>query len=164
MINKAKTCCFTGHRQIPREALDPLRRKLEETLEGLIAQDVVYYGCGGAVGFDTLAGFAVLRLKARFPRIKLILVLPCRDQDMRWSETQKADYRELLAGADKITYVSEAYFDGCMQKRNRRLAEHSGVCVAYMTRDSGGTAYTVRCARERGGRVINLGGGNFSGK
>jgi uncharacterized phage-like protein YoqJ len=145
--------------------LEPLRRKLEETLEELIAQGVVYFGCGGAIGFDTLAGFAALRLKERYPQIKLILVLPCRNQDMRWSEAQKADYRELLAGADKITYVSEQYFDGCMQKRNRHLAAHSGVCVAYMTRDAGGTAYTVRCARERGVRVIHLGGeGKFSEK
>jgi uncharacterized phage-like protein YoqJ len=82
---------------------------------------------------------------------------------MRWSAAQKADYRELLAGADKVTYVSERYYDGCMQKRNRRLAEYSGVCVAYLTRDAGGTAYTVRRARESGARVINLGGDFFGG-
>ena len=37
---RAKTCCFTGHRRIPREALPRLERRLSEELEALAARDV----------------------------------------------------------------------------------------------------------------------------
>ena len=45
---------------------------------------------------------------------------------------------------------------GCMYKRNRHLVDHSGICVCYLTKDSGGTAYTVRYARTHGLEIINL--------
>ena len=36
----------------------------------------LYFGAGGALGFDTLAAQTVLDLKKDYPQIKLILVLP----------------------------------------------------------------------------------------
>ena len=32
------TCCFTGHRRIPPEAIAPLRERLEAEIESLIRQ------------------------------------------------------------------------------------------------------------------------------
>ena len=55
-----------------------------------------------------------------------------------------------------MVYTSQAYTAGCMHKRNRHLVDNSSVCVCYLTKDSGGTAYTVRYARKRGLEVINL--------
>ena len=66
------TCCFTGHRRIPPEAVAPLRERLEAEIESLIRQGVRYFGAGGALGFDTLAAEAVLDLKAVYPFIRLI--------------------------------------------------------------------------------------------
>ena len=63
------TCCFTGHRRIPPEAVAPLRERLEAEIESLIRQGVRYFGAGGALGFDTLAAEAVLDLKAVYPFI-----------------------------------------------------------------------------------------------
>ena len=66
---RAKTCCFTGHRRIPREALPRLERRLSEELEALAARGVVYFGAGGALGFDTLAAEAVIRLQRTRPQV-----------------------------------------------------------------------------------------------
>ena len=52
--------------------------------------------------------------------------------------------------------VSRQYTRGCMHERNRHLVDNSSVCVCYLNRESGGTAYTVRYARERGLEIINL--------
>ena len=43
-----------------------------------------------------------------------------------------------------------------MHRRYRHLVDHSGVCVCYLNRDSGGTAYTVRYAKEKGLEIVNL--------
>lgn len=150
------TCCFTGHRAIASAELPALKQRLENTIETLINQGVVFYGCGGAIGFDMLAGFTVLDFKEKYRAVKLIMVLPCRNQDVNWSQNDKAAYKKLLAAADKIVYVSEQYFDGCMRERNLHLVENSGFCIAYLKHGRSGTAQTVRFAKEQGLTIFNL--------
>ena len=75
----------------------------------------------GALGFDTLAALAVLELKQQYPQIKLILVLPCRNQTREWKEADIQKYEWIKSKADKVVYTSEHYYNGCMQKRNRHL-------------------------------------------
>ncbi len=65
MLEREKTCCFTGHRCIPNGSLDNLKRQLKQEIEKLIQQGVIYFGTGGALGFDTLAAEAVLELKKK---------------------------------------------------------------------------------------------------
>ncbi len=55
---KSKTCCFTGHRKIPGDELPQIKTKLKNTIIELINNGVIYYGAGGALGFDTLAAKA----------------------------------------------------------------------------------------------------------
>ena len=134
---REKTCCFTGHRVIPARSLPALAKELEQTLRRLIGAGVRYFGAGGALGFDTLAAETVLRLKGEYPGIRLILVLPCRDQTRGWREADVRRYRDILRRADKVVYTAERYSPGCMHRRNRHLVENSSVCVAYCTRETG---------------------------
>ena len=62
----------------------------------------------------------------------------------------------IKAQADKVVYMAQQYTPGCMHKRNRHLVDHSGVCVCYLNRGSGGTAYTVRYAKEKGLKIVNV--------
>lgn len=100
----------------------------------------------------------MLRLRQIYPQIRLILVLPCRDQTQGWRQEDVARYEGIKEQADKVVYTSERYTPGCMHRRNRHLVEHSSVCVAYCIRSSGGSAYTVEYARQHGLRVFLLGG------
>lgn len=152
-----QTCCFTGHRHIPPEVLPALSAQLESTVRSLIKSGIRYFGAGGALGFDTLAAGTVLRLRTEFPQIRLILVLPCRDQTRGWPAGDISRYEGILEQADKHVYTGEYYCSGCMQKRNRHLVDNSRVCVAYCTRRTGGSAYTVDYARKKGLEVILLG-------
>lgn len=153
---REKTCCFTGHRQIPAEYLPAISEKLRDTLIFYIEQGYQYFGAGGALGFDTLAAQTVLHLKQRYPCIKLILVLPCKDQASHWSTKDKKEYERIKTSADKVVYTSERYFNGCMQKLNRHLVEHSSLCICYLTKQDGGTKYTVDYASKNGCKIHNL--------
>lgn len=153
---KATTACITGHRIIESKDLAQLTQLLNETIEKLIGQGVIFWGTGAAIGFDTLAAQAILKQREKNSTVKLITVLPCRDQDTRWRETDRQIYRQLLDSADKVVCLSERYFDGCMAQRNLHLIEHSSICVAYMKRAHSGASQTVRFAREHGLKIINL--------
>ena len=148
---RAKTCCFTGHRLIAAADRPLLRPRLREEILLCYGRGVRNFGTGGALGFDMLAAEEVLSLReSECPDARLILVLPCRNQADRWSAADREHYAAILAAADKVVYTSDAYFNGCMQKRNRHLVDCSGHCIAYLTHDFGGTAYTVRYAMESG--------------
>jgi len=151
-----QTCCFTGHRRLPQEKLPDIVRQLEAIIENLIAQGVIYYGCGGAIGFDLLAGETVLKLKKKYLQIKLIMVLPCIEQDKQWRQSDKDRYRILLEACDKLVYVQREYDGGCMFKRNRHLVDCSGVCVAYLTHQQSGSGYIVGYAQSKKVPVIHV--------
>lgn len=154
---KNHTVCFTGHRKIPPEQADTLARQLRSTLMRLIEDGYIYFGAGGALGFDTLAAKAVLDLRAEHPQIKLILVLPCLSQTRGWSARDIEIYDDIKSKADKVVYTSQEYTRGCMHKRNRHLVDNSSVCICYLTESTGGTAYTVDYAKTKNLTVINLG-------
>jgi uncharacterized phage-like protein YoqJ len=136
--------------------LPQLTQRLDETVAELVGQGIRYFSAGAARGFDTLAALAVLRQRERNPAVRLILVLPCRDQDGRWTPEEKRAYRGLLEAADQVVCLAEAYYDGCMEARNRHLVDNSATCVAYMTRGRSGAGQTARLARAGGLTLINL--------
>ena len=92
---KDKTCCFTGHRKLPTEKLNKITDELEKTVIGLIADGYLFFGTGGALGFDTVAAQTVIRLKDKYPKIRLILVLPCTDQAKFWNEDDSREYESI---------------------------------------------------------------------
>ena len=153
---RLQTCCFTGHRQIPPMERPGLAVKLERSIMELYRRGILYYGAGGAVGFDCLAAQTVLRLRESCPDMKLILVLPCLNQTRGWRAEDVAEYERIKEQADKVTYVSQQYTRDCMFKRNRHLVDYSSVCVCYLTKGRGGTAYTVDYAKRQGLEIINL--------
>jgi uncharacterized phage-like protein YoqJ len=115
------------------------------------------YYAGGAMGFDRMAGAAVLEYKRTHPDVKLHLILPCKDQYARWNHFERDAYRRQLAQADTITYIADAYVDGCMRMRNQALVDRAKVCIAYAVESHGGTVQTMRMASEKGLRVYNIG-------
>lgn len=125
-------------------------------MESLIDQGYCYFGAGGALGFDTLAAQTVLELRKKYPQVKLILVLPCLSQADCWPDRDKKVYEDVKQQADKVVYTSKAYTRECMHKRDRHLVENSSVCVCYLTKETGGTAYTVDYARKHDLKVVNL--------
>ena len=153
---QSKTVCFTGHRSLPAEELPEISRHLEDTLIALIEQGYCYFGAGGALGFDSLAAQMVLRLRERYPQIRLILVLPCRNQTRGWPQDSIDIYEDIKRHADKVIYSAENYFRGCMQKRNRHLVDNSSICICYLTKHTGGTAYTVNYARRCSLQILNI--------
>ena len=103
-----------------------------------------------------LAAETVLKLKNQYPAIKLILVLPCKEHDKYWSVAEKIRFADIMRRADKIVYVSHDYTSDCTFKRNRHFVDNISLCICYMTKSTGGTAYTVDYAGRTGYGVINL--------
>lgn len=132
MIDKLKVACFSGHRKLPQECMK-LQADLEKAIVELINRGVVFFGNGGALGFDQLAAETVLRLKEDYPHIRLVMVLPCppEQQSLKWSAEQKQRYFRILEQADKVRVLSPQYTNSCMLDRNRHMVDNSDYLIAF---------------------------------
>ena len=110
------------------------------------------------MGYDTIVAEMLFRLREReYPEIKIILVYPFDGFISRWSDSQQATYARLLPMYDKRVCVCKSASKEAYLARDRHLIDCSSICVAYCTRQTGGTAYTIRYAAARGVPVFNVG-------
>lgn len=157
MVDRSKVACFSGHRKLPEDCTE-LQANLKKAIVELIHSGVVFFGNGGAVGFDALAATTVLNLKEDYPHIRLIMVLPCppEEQSLKWNERQKKLYYELLDQADKVRVLSPRYTNSCMLDRNRHMVDNSAYLICYLREQHGGTFYTVNYAERQGLNILRL--------
>lgn len=159
--NPAYACCFSGHRRLPAGQLPHLRRQLRQAILDQFAQGRHNFCAGGAMGFDLLAAGEVLALRdGGYPLLRLVLLLPYPGQADRWPAEQRQLYEEQRRRADEVVFTATRYTEGCMLQRDRQLVDNSSFCICYLTRDTGGTAYTVGYARRQGVPVLNLAPGS----
>lgn len=151
-----KTACFTGHRKLPHDRLEIIVSSLRSAIEEAFANGYRDFICGGALGFDTLAALQTLEFRKAHPDVKLIMAIPCQNQAQKWSAKDREVYQSILQQADRCEILSQVYFSGCMQVRNRYMVDHSSLCICYMSSFHGGTASTVRYAAFRNIEIINL--------
>ena len=146
------TCALTGHRRLPAN-FDKVA--LYEALEAMIIRGCDRFLCGMARGFDLEALECLTRLRKKYP-IALVACIPYRGQESGFPEREKEKYRALLKQCDERVYLSGEYSQGCLLARDRYMVDRADVLLAYCTRKTGGTAYTVRYAAEKGVAVENL--------
>ncbi len=157
-FEREKTCCFTGHRDIPHNLDEDIIAVIRQKVIDLVGGGYTDFITGGALGFDTLAAICLIRLKKlpEYSHLKLHIFIPCENQTRGWDERDVRLYNAIFDRADSKYFVSQTYFRGCMQKRNRAMVDESSALIAYCTKKSGGTAYTVKYAEKKGLRVLNI--------
>lgn len=155
-MKTSTTCCFTGHRRLPKAMLDTIKSNTRFQIQRLIGEGVDTFICGGAVGYDTLCAELVLEMREKHD-ISLVIAVPCRNQDNVFSFEEKLEYRRILALANEVVYLSEKYKKGCMAARNKFMVDRSQYVIAYCTRKiKSGTMQTIAYAEKNNKEVIHI--------
>ena len=156
-LKKEQSVAFTGHRFIPYGKLPMLKTALKNVIIELYAKGYTNYYCGMAMGFDLLSAEVLLSLKTEYKELRLIAVVPYRNQDERFSFADKRRYHSILKKANETILLREDYCQGCMLRRNDYMLAHSNRVIAYFNGENkGGTFYTCKNAQVEGMPVINL--------
>ena len=104
-----------------------------------------------------ISGEPVLSLRLELPYLKLIAVVPFKEQSARWNYQEQARYKRLLSQCDDTIMLSKAYYNGCLLRRNDYMLAHSCGLIAFFDgKPKGGTFYTYRKAKSLGMDIINL--------
>lgn len=131
-----KTCCVTGHRDIPQKEMNHVRAALRREID-----------CAVADGADQYFVEIVMELQKENPALKLIAVLPYRKR--LDSLKSKAGTYEMLEACADVVVMQEEYQPSVYSHRNRYMVEHSDRVIAvYDGREKGGTVRTIRFAHQ----------------
>ena len=145
-----KSCAFSGHRILDDNFdIKVLDREIKQLIDG--GTEIFY--CGMARGFDLIAAECVLKYKKKYA-LKLIACIPCLDQTKYYSHADKFRYKKILCYCDDKIIVAPDYYDGCMQERNKIMVDRADAVLAYLSRKSGGTYFTVNYAEKQGKKII----------
>ena len=156
--NKRKTrCCFTGHRpQKLSRPVDDIKVDLENEILLAVRDGYRCFISGMACGTDIWAGNIVVRLKDRFPDLKLIAAVTFPDFSVSWNDKWKQKYEFLLSRADLVRFICPEYRADAYRLRNQWMVDHSSRLIAVYDGCPGGTENTIRYARQSGITVITL--------
>lgn len=142
-----KSCCVTGHRDIPADKVESVRTQLQREIENAIVDGYNTFYSGFAEGADLLFAAIVADKKQESKDIHLVAAIPYPGRLKRLEGD--AEVMRLLGACDAIGVHSREYGPDCYKKRNRHMIEESGRCIAvHDGRTRGGTASTMRYARE----------------
>lgn len=133
-----------------------LKERIFKEISALADDGAAEFYSGMALGVDTWCAEAVLKLKSQRQGIKLIAVIPCPDQDIRWQAAAKQRRRDILEQCDKQITISPKYTKDCMHKRDRALVDMCDLLLAVYDGTAGGTKYTVDYAKIKGRRTVIL--------
>ncbi len=157
-------CAFTGHRpeRLPwgTDETDPrcraLRVLLQKSVELAYARGFRTFLCGMARGCDWYFAETVLALQraGRAPQAELVAMVPCPSQSGSWTAAERARYGALLRACSRVEVLEPVYSPGCMLRRNRQMVQRASLLISVFDGGRGGTAATVRYARELGVAVL----------
>lgn len=148
-------CSFSGHRTF-YEDKKIISENLEKEIVKLIEEhNVKFFLVGGAIGFDMLCEEIIIKLKKTYD-IKLILILPCKNQEKYWKAKDKIKFALIKKKADKIIYLQKNYDNFCMKKRNQYLIDNSTYFIYYLRKNNSGTSSTFNYALLNKRKIISL--------
>lgn len=156
------TVCFTGHRpqKLPWKFNEndyrcvDMKNRTKIEIESAIKNGYHTFLCGMALGFDIICAELVLELKKKYPYIKLIGVIPCKNQSDRWTKSQKERYKKIVNQLDSVRCIYNKYEGGCMQERNHYMINNSSLVIALFNGLNGGTKKTIEYAKQQGKKII----------
>lgn len=150
-----KTCCITGHRDIPAERMVYVQQELQREVLAAIEAGYTRFISGFAEGADLMFAAIVAEQKENHPELFLEAAIPYAGR----LKTRNKQFQALLQACDGIKIMCREYTPSCFMQRNRYMARESQRVIAvYDGRDRGGTLFTLRYAHTLGReiRVIRI--------
>lgn len=150
-----KTCCVTGHRDIPEDRRAYVDEELKKVVEAAVNEGYARFISGFAAGVDLAFAAIVAGLKQQGRAVTLEAAIPHRGR----LKSKDLEFQKLLSACDTVTVLCESYSPGGYFTRNRYMVDESSRVIAvHDGREKGGTAYTIQYARahDKEVRIIKI--------
>ncbi len=125
---KKKTCCVTGHRDLPQNQINYVKAALLREIEKSVADGFTCFMSGVAEGVDQYFCGNSYEKQKDDPSLELIAVIPY--QKRLDSLRAKRRTYEMLEACRDVVVIQEEYQPSVYSHRNRYMVEHSDRVIA----------------------------------
>ena len=143
-MEQVKTCCVTGHRDIPAEQADMISEYPRWEIITAIEDGYTHFISGFAAGADLLFAEIAVELKEVCP-ITLEAAIPYPGR----MKTPDKSFQRLIRCCDVVKIHADLYFKNC-----HMVSQSQRIIAVYDSRPTGGAAATVRYAKGKDVRVV----------
>lgn len=145
-----KTCCVTGHRDIPMDRIAYVGQELRREVLNAIEDGYTRFLSGFAEGADLIFAEIVAEEKKYHPELILEAAIPYAGR----LKTKDGKFHDLLRVCDAVKVECQSYAPSCFMRRNRYMAgQAQRVIAVYDGRERGGTLFIMRYAHTLGKEV-----------
>ena len=138
-----KSCCVTGHRDIPADKLPYMEEELRKAVQSAIEDGFTRFISGFAEGTDLLFAAIVAEEKEKNPGIHLEAAIPYATR----VKSKSPLFQKMLTSCDFINVLCDKYSPSVFFARNRYMVlESDRVIAVYDGREKGGTVFCIRYA------------------
>lgn len=156
------TCCLSGHRpkalpwKYNEEKISCIKFKndLEEYLIYTIKNGFINFLIGMAEGFDMISAETLITLRTIYKQIRIYAIIPCKNQEIKWSLSQQQRYHRILKQCDDVIILSEQYTKNCMNVRNEYMVKLSSMLIACYNGKPSGTGNTIKFAQKQNLKIL----------
>lgn len=153
-------CSFVGHHHL--RITRALERTVKKELRALIESGCADFYTGGAYGWDTLCSTTVLKLRKKYPHVRLHLILPCHASDYtaKWDSGDRALFYKIMAAVDSVWLPEKTTGDG-LREQTKQLINKADILFCFYDKHRSGspTERAVYTASQKGAKIMNMCGG-----
>lgn len=162
-IDKATTCCFTGHRSrdLPffgdrdKQGMKCLISNIQLAVENAVDDGYKTFISGMAEGTDLICAEIVHNLIHRKGfDIRLICALPYKNQGLRElsDPLDRYVYSIIIQSCDRVVHICDKYEKNCYRLRNQFMVDNSSRIIGVYKRKirGSGTMQTINMAKASG--------------
>ena len=140
---RKKTCCVTGHRNLPQREINYVKAALRREIDRAAADGYTCFISGFGEGVEQYFAEIVLEKKKENPALELIAVIPYRKRLDSLNENGRT--YKMLEACSEVVVVQEEYHPSVYSRRSRYMAERSDRVIAvYDGQKKGGTVRMIR--------------------
>lgn len=149
-----KACCVTGHRNIPADQVEFVKDELRKLICTAIQDGFTRFLSGMAEGVDLYFAEIVVEMKKENTAITLEAAIPYRKR----LEAKDKNFQRLIKLCDNVHVSAEVYSKSTFMARNMYMVNESERVIAvHDGREGGGTAFTIRFAKQKSRELCVIG-------
>lgn len=156
VLMRQNACCLIGHENLKGYNRKKIMQELEAQIESLIKDDVKVFYSNCTPGFEMIGALKILRMRKKYPQIKLYLIIRYKNKCAGWSKADLELYEHIQAKADEVYYELKKDDETIAPECKSIINYADYVLAAWNGEESNRVGNAVLCARIFNKQIIFL--------
>jgi uncharacterized phage-like protein YoqJ len=153
----AKVLAISGYKafelgifQKDHPSVSYIKNALKKEISSMLDDGLEWVLISGQLGVELWAAEVIFEMQMEYPELKLAVITPFLDQEVKWNEQNREWYESVLSGADFIDSVSRKPYEKPWQFRLKNqffLEKSDALLLVYDQEKEGSPKYLYEMAK-----------------